>query len=495
MEYYKNQIVTVTVDDIGTGGEGIGKYEGYTLFVKDAVCGDIVEARLTKVKKNYAYARCERIIKPSDKRAEPFCEEYRRCGGCQIQALKYEEQLRFKENKVKNDLMRIGDVPGDVIRDAFEPMIGMDDPKRYRNKSQYPIGTDADGEAVAGFYAGRTHSIIPCMDCGLSPEKNREILRIILSHMGMYDIPAYDEASGQGVVRHVMIRKGFSTGEIMVCLVIKYQEEKSYAAGQRAVGEYIPGQDKLVAALCEVEGVKSICVSINNDNTNVIMGRRIHTLYGSGTINDVLLGKKFEISPLSFYQVNPIQVERLYETAIEYAHLTGNEEVWDVCCGIGTISLCMADAAKKVHGLEIVPEAIDDAKRNAEINGVKNAGFICAAAEDYLPAHKDEISADVVVLDPPRKGMDKSALAAIADIAPERIVYVSCDSATLARDVKYLTSHGYGIKRIRCTDMFPQTVHVETVCLLSNRKPDTKVRIDVDLEDYYRIKDAKKDQN
>ncbi len=462
MDYHKNQILTVTIDDIGAGGEGIGKFEGYTLFIKDAVPGDVVEARLTKVKKNYAYARCEKIITPSKKRTAPFCTEYRRCGGCQIQALSYEEQLKFKENKVKNDLARIGGIPADVIEGVFEPIIAMDEPKRYRNKSQYPIGTDAEGNPVAGFYAGRTHSIIPCTDCGLAPEENSMILGIILDHMRQYKIPAYDESNGSGIIRHVMVRKGYRTGEIMVCLVIRHTQKRLSIEE-----EFIPEQTELIKKLCTVQGMTSVCVSINNDNTNVIMGNEIHTLFGSDKINDILLGKKFEISPLSFYQINPVQVEKLYSTAIEYANLSGVEEVWDVCCGIGTISICMSDNAKLVHGLEIVPEAIEDAKKNAKLNGIKNADYICAAAEDYLPDHKDDITADVIVLDPPRKGMDEAALCAIADVSPDRIVYVSCDSATLARDIKYLTGRGYEVKRIRCTDMFPQTVHVETVALLS----------------------------
>ena len=473
MDYHKNQILTVTIDDIGTNGEGIGRFEGYTLFVKDAVPGDIAEARITKVKKNYAYARCERIITPSARRTEPFCEEYRRCGGCQIQALSYEEQLKFKENKVRNDLARIGGIPAEVINGVFEPIIGMDEPKRYRNKSQYPVGEDSNGNPVAGFYAGRTHSIIPCTDCGLAPEENSTILKIILDHMRTYKIPAYDESNGSGIIRHVMIRKGFTTGEIMVCLVIRNTKRDVL----------ISGQTELIEKLCSVRGMTSVCVSINNENTNVIMGNEIHTLFGSDKINDVLLGKEFEISPLSFYQVNPVQVEKLYGTAIEYANLSGGEEVWDVCCGIGTISLCMSDKAKYVHGLEIVPEAIEDAKKNATLNGINNADYICAAAEDYLPAHKDEITADVIVLDPPRKGMDETALRAIADVAPDRIVYVSCDSATLARDIKYLTGRGYEVKRVRCADMFPQTVHVETVALLSKlseAKHHIEVKVDMD---------------
>lgn len=460
MEFRKNQILEVMITDIGDNGEGIGKYEGYTLFVKDAVPGDHVSARLTKVKKNYAYARCEHLITSSEKRTTPFCAEYRRCGGCQIQAMSYDAQLEYKKNKVRNNLIRIGKLPSDVVDSAFEPIIGMDSPVRYRNKSQYPIGYDREGNVTAGFYAGRTHDIIPCSDCGIAPAEDGNILEAVLGHMRAHNIEPYDEITGHGIVRHVLIRKGFNTGEIMVCFVVRHK------AGYES---YIPYQDELIACLSGIQGVRSICISVNNENTNVIMGQEIHTLWGNDTITDTLLGKRFEISPLSFYQVNPVQTEKLYKTAVEFALLTGNEEVWDICCGIGTISLCMADKAKTVHGLEIVPEAIDDAKRNALANDIKNVDFICAAAEDYLPLYKDDIRADVVVLDPPRKGMEEAALSVIADMNPERIVYVSCDSATLSRDILFLTDRGYSVKRARCVDMFPHTVHVETVVLLTRK--------------------------
>ena len=489
MDHFKNQELTVTIEDMSSNGEGIGRSDGYILFVKDALCGDTVRAKLTKVKKNYAYARCEEIITPSDDRCEPVCREHKRCGGCQIQALSYEAQLKFKENKVKNDLIRIGSIDEDTISKALEPITGMDDPLRYRNKSQYPVGTDREGNPVAGFFAGRTHSIIPCNDCMLAPEENRRILEIILSHMEKHGVSAYDEATGSGCIRHVLIRKGFATGQIMVCLVIRHESESS--KGKSGNIQYLNGQDSLINELSKIEGMTSICVSINNENTNVIMGNEIHTLWGKDRIEDVLLGKRFEISPLSFYQVNPVQVEKLYQTAIEYAQLSGSEEVWDICCGIGTISICMADKAGKVHGLEIVPEAIEDAKKNAAANNVSNTDFICAAAEEYLPAHRDEIKADVIVLDPPRKGMDEAALSVIADAAPSRIVYVSCDSATLSRDIKYLTGRGYTIQRIRCVDMFPQTVHVEVCCLLEQQKNAKDfVKIGIDAEEYYRIKDS-----
>ncbi len=459
IRYKKNDIISdIEITDMSTEGMGVGKADGYALFVKDAVTGDIVDARVVKVRKNYGYARVERVKAPSAFRVDPVCPHARQCGGCQLQALSYDEQLKFKQGKVRNSLVRIGGFEPSFIDGIMEPVIGMDDPWRYRNKSQFPIGTDRDGNPVAGFYAGRTHDIIPCTDCMIGPSENREILDIILSHMKTYGIPAYDEKTGQGVMRHVLIRKGFVSGQIMVCMVINAEKEKD---------GYIPCQAGLIEKLCKIKGVANISVSINKENTNVIMGTEVHNLYGNDRIKDSLLGKEFEISPLSFYQVNPIQIERLYTTAIEYASLTGKEEVWDICCGIGTISLCMADKAGTVHGLEIVPEAIEDAKKNAAANGSANVDFICAAAEEYLPAHKDEIKADVVVMDPPRKGMDEAALSVVADMTPERIVYVSCDPATLARDLKYLAGRGYRPERVRPCDMFPHTVHIETACILT----------------------------
>ncbi|MCR5356710.1 MAG: 23S rRNA (uracil(1939)-C(5))-methyltransferase RlmD [Lachnospiraceae bacterium] len=459
IRFNKNDIINdLEITDMTTEGMGVGKADGYTLFVKDSVTGDIADVRVVKVKKNYGYARVERIVKPSPGRVTPRCAYARQCGGCQLQAMSYEAQLKFKQDKVKNTLVRIGGFDEGFIDGIMEPVISMDDPWRYRNKAQYPVGTDKSGNPVAGFYAGRTHDIISNTDCALGVVENKDILEVVLEHMKKNGIPAYDEKTGKGIIRHVLIRKGFVSGQIMVCLVINEPIPAD---------PFIPGQDELVGKLSGISGVESISVSINNEKTNVIMGNEVHTIWESDRITDTLLGKTFEISPLSFYQVNPIQVERLYGTAIEYAALTGNEEVWDICCGIGTISLCMADKAGTVHGLEIVPEAIEDAKRNAKANGVCNVDFICAAAEEYLPSHKDVIKADVVVMDPPRKGMDEAALEAVISIAPERIVYVSCDPATLARDLKYLAAHGYELKRVRCTDMFPQTVHIEVASLLS----------------------------
>lgn len=497
-QYSKNDIVTVKIEDIGTEGEGIGKLEGFTLFVKDAVMGDVVEARLVKVKKNYAYARLEKVLTSSPLRVKPVCPYHKQCGGCQIQAMSYEAQLQFKENKVKNNLVRIGGFDQLFIESVMEPVVGMEQPWHYRNKAQFPVGTDKDGRIITGFYAGRTHSIIANTDCALGVEENEPILQKVLAYMQNEKVSAYDETTGQGLVRHILIRKGFTFGEIMVCLVIN--------------GKSLPKEDRLVSTLREIPGMTSIWLNYNTKNTNVIMGTEGRVLWGQNTITDVIhrrsieeinsgkdclrydskenapQGITFAISPLSFYQVNPIQTEKLYSLALEYAGLTGEETVWDLYCGIGTISLFMAQCAKEVHGVEIVPQAIEDARKNAERNHIENATFYVGKAEEVLPRlyEEEHIFADVICVDPPRKGCDEACLNTIIKMAPKRIVYVSCDSATLARDLKYLCENGYEIRKVRAVDQFGQTVHVETVCLLSKlheAKHHVNVRLDMDEMD------------
>lgn len=515
MEYKKNDIVTVEIQDISNEGEGIGKIDGYPFFVKDAVIGDIAKVRVTKVKKNYSFGRLEKVLIPSPFRVEPVCPIHRQCGGCQIQAMSYEKQLQFKESKIKNNLVRIGGFDPEFVDSIMEPIVGMENPFRYRNKAQYPIGTDKEGNPAAGFYAGRTHSIIANTDCYLGAEENKQILEIILAYMKENGVTAYNENTGKGLLRHVLIRKGFTSGELMVCLVINWREKESGTndvlcknkrqvsdkgtggrqACQRAGSrkgkfvnphegcvQYLPAQEKLLTVLSEIPGMTSISVSINTENTNVIMGKEVHTIWGRERIKDTIhvrdtlngfamtdKGITFLISPLSFYQVNPVQTEKLYSLALEYAGLTGAETVWDLYCGIGTISLFLAGAAKQVFGVEIVPQAIEDAKENAAANGIKNAEFFMGKAEEVLPEkyEKEGIYADVIVVDPPRKGCDGACLETMLKMQPERIVYVSCDSATLARDLKVLCDGGYEVKRIRGVDQFGMTVHVETVVLMS----------------------------
>lgn len=468
MEYKKNDLATVTITDMGHDGEGIGKIDGYTLFVKDTVIGDTAEVKIMKAKKNYAYARLMRLITPSDRRTDPVCPYARQCGGCQIQELKYEEQLRFKEEKIRENLTRIGgfsEVP-------MEPIIGMENPYHYRNKAQFPVGTDKNGNLITGFYAGRTHTIIHNTRCYLGAEQNEEILNCVLEYMRENKISAYNETTGQGLVRHILIRCGFKTGEWMVCLVIN--------------GRRLPAAEKLAEKLCRIKGMTSITYSVNMERTNVIMGKEIRPVWGKNYITDYIGEIQYQISPLSFFQVNPVQTERLYGTALEYAGLTGKETVWDLYCGIGTISLFLAQKAKMVYGVEIIPQAIEDAERNAGINGIENAQFYVGKAEEVLPEkyEKEGIHADVIVVDPPRKGCDEALIRTMVEMQPEKIVYVSCDPATLARDLKRICEGGYEIRRVRGVDMFPETVHVETVVLLSKGEIDSKkVRVEFSLED------------
>lgn len=469
MVFSKNDFADIIITDMSETGEGIGRADGYTLFVKDAVVGDKVRAKITKAKRNYGFARVEEILEESPKRCVPRCELHRRCGGCQIQAMSYEAQLEYKQNKVFNSFVRIGGFERDFLESIFEKIIGMNDPYRYRNKAQYPIGYDKEGKVIAGFYAGRTHDIIPCADCMIGIEENKQILDIILEHIRANKISAYNETNGKGIVRHVLIRKGFETGQIMVCIVVSEKGKAIHTKSGRKI-EYLKNQDELIKALKKVCSMTSISVSVNPKNTNVIMGDEIHTIWGEDAIEDILLDFRYRISPLAFYQVNHEQCCKLYETAIEFANLTGSEEVWDICCGIGTITLSMSKKAAKVHGVEIVPQAIDDAKHNAKINNVKNADFVCADATAYLVDNVDKIKADVIVMDPPRKGMDENALEAVIKVSPKKIVYVSCDPATLARDVKYLCDNGYDLKRIRPVDMFPHSIHVETVVLITRKE-------------------------
>lgn len=474
----KNDIVTVEITDIGVSGEGIGHVDGYTLFIKDAVIGDVVEAKVMKAKKNYGYARLMKVITPSEYRVEPKCAFARRCGGCQIQEMSYDRQLVFKDQKIRGNLERIGGFTKEQIEAVMQPVVGMENPFGYRNKAQFPFGTDKEGNPITGFYAGRTHDIIANTDCALGVEQNKEILEIILQYMRENKIKSYDEKTGKGLIRHALIRYGFKTKEIMVCLVIN--------------GKKLPKAERLIEKLIQIEGMTSITISPNTRRDNVIMGDSYEILWGQGYITDYIGNVKYQISPLSFYQVNPVQTEKLYGLALEYADLKGDETVWDLYCGIGTISLFLAQKAKQVYGVEIVPQAIDDAKENAKINAIDNAEFFVGKAEEVLPEYYAEYErehngetahADVIVVDPPRKGCDETLLETIVKMQPEKVVYVSCDSATLARDLKYLCANGYEIKMCRGVDQFPQSVHVETVVLLSKLKVDHHIEIELKMDE------------
>ena len=478
----KNDIFDLEITDMGVDGKGIGHYDGMTFFVKDALIGDMIRARATKLKKNYGYARVEEVLTPSTFRVEPKCPHHRRCGGCQIQALSYEKQLEFKQEKVRGNLIRIGGFSTEEIDAKMLPIVGMESPFRYRNKAQFPVGYDKEGNLVTGFYAARTHSIIPVEDCLLGVEENAPILEAIKSWMLANGVSAYNEETGKGLLRHVLIRFGFTTKEIMVCLIIN--------------GHKLPAQEELISRLSEMEGMTSISININTKNTNVILGDVTECIWGQAYItdyihlretNDSVVGTEeefelgdvavaYRISPQSFYQVNPVQTEKLYSTALDYAGLTGEEYVWDLYCGIGTISLFLAQKAKKVYGVEIVPQAIEDAKNNAKLNGIENAEFFVGKAEEVLPEFYENLkegdamlTPDVIVVDPPRKGCDTACLDTMLKMQPKRIVYVSCDSATLARDLRILCDGGYEVKKVRAFDQFAHTGHVETVCLLSRK--------------------------
>ncbi len=578
----KDDLITLKIEDLSSEGLGVGKYDGITFFVKDTVIGDVVEAKVMKMKKTYGYARMMRLIEESPDRVEPPCPVTRQCGGCQIQAMRYQAQLAFKENKVRNNLRRIGGIENPPM----EPIIGMDvfnvedavagekapagmeavgsakaavgmeavesaraatgmeavesaraatgmeavesagaaasleallgakaladgvTPLRYRNKAQFPIGRSRDGRLIAGFYAGRTHTIIECLDCLLGSKVNAWILDAVLKHMERYGIEPYDETTGSGLVRHVMTRVGFRTGQIMVCIVVN--------------GRSLPHSDELCATLAAIPGMTSVTLNSNLEKTNVIMGKDLKVLWGTEYIEDLIGDVRFRISPLSFYQVNPLQTQKLYEKVLEYAGLTGQETVWDLYCGIGTISLFLAQKAQKVYGVELVPEAIRDAQQNAELNGIMNAEFYVGRAEDVLPqkyaeetqkkrmgetrksegeAQKqivvdtqkcargtqkcagERIRADVIVVDPPRKGCEESVLETMVQMQPQRIVYVSCDSATLARDLKYLGERGYEVQKVCPVDMFGNSVHVETVCLLSKLNVEHHIEVELNLDE------------
>ena len=467
MEFRKNDLVTLEIEDCGIDGEGIGKADGFTVFVKDAVIGDTVTAKIIKAKKNYGYGRLMEVLKPSPYRVEPKCEFARQCGGCQLQALSYDQQLVFKTNKVKGHLERIGgftDIP-------MEPIIGMDELFHYRNKAQFPVGRNKEGKIVTGFYAGRTHNIIENRDCALGVAENKEVLDRVIAHMEKYGIEPYNEATGKGLVRHVLIRYGYFTKEVMVCLILN--------------GNKIPKEEQLVKSLCEIPGMTSITINVNKKHSNVILGEEIRLLWGQEYITDRIGDISYQISPLSFYQVNPMQTQKLYAKALEYADLHGQETVWDLYCGIGTISLFLAQKAKFVRGVEIVPAAIENAKENAKLNGLENTEFFVGKAEEVLPREykKNGVYADVIVVDPPRKGCDETLLETMVEMNPERIVYVSCDSATLARDLKYLCERGYELRKVCPVDQFGMTVHVETCVLLSKLKSTPHIEVEINLDE------------
>ena len=450
----KDKMYVVDIVDIGQGGVGIGKFEGFTVFVDGGLVKDKIKVKITKSKKNYAVGDIVEIIEPSPYRVERKCsKELKDCGGCQIQELDYQEQLNIKTNEVKQVISRIGKLEDVVVH----PALGMEEPFRYRNKAQFPI-QKVDGSPVIGFYKKKSHDIIPTDQCIIQHDVNDKIIKIIKTYIRAYKVSVYDEKTHTGVLRHLVTKVGFASKEVMVVLV--------------ANGRKLPYLNELASVLKEnIPGFKTLVVNVNREKTNVILGNENRVIYGDGKINDNIGDLVFEISPLSFFQVNPVQTEVLYNKALEYANLGENDTVFDIYCGIGTISLFLAQKAKKVYGIEIVEEAIKDAKRNAEINNLDNVEFYVGKAEDVVPKmYKQGKRANVVVVDPPRKGCDEKVLDTIVSMQPDRVVYVSCNPSTLARDLAYLNEKGYKSLEVQPVDMFPHSVHIENVALIVKDK-------------------------
>ena len=496
----KNDLFELSIDALGNEGEGIGHLEGFAFFVKGAVPGDKIQARVLKIKRNYGYARIEQVLTPSPDRVAPRCPVAGPCGGCQLQHLSYEKQLKYKQQKIEDCLQRIGG----ITNPKLEPIIGMEEPYYYRNKAQFPVGKGKDGKTAIGFYAGRTHTIIDSTHCCIQARVNEALIAAVREYLDECRIEPYNEIQHTGLVRNILTRVGFVTGEIMVCMVINgtslpkseiLKEKLIYAVEEwnrkekkhwkknsdwrknREEKEQNLIDNNLKKESINIDNIQykltSLCLNINTEKTNVILGKKVVPLYGETYITDFIGSIKYQISPLSFYQVNPVQTRLLYEQALAYADLKGGEIVWDLYCGIGTISLFLAQKAKQVYGVEIVPQAIDDARKNAELNKIINAEFFAGAAEEILPQQYEKsggaMRADVIVVDPPRKGCDEGLLATIVKMQPNKVVYVSCDPATLARDVKYLRENGFEFVKGRGVDQFGMGGHVEAIVGLQRR--------------------------
>lgn len=448
VELSKNDKIELTIDALTSEGSGVGRYNGLTVFVRGTVPQDKIIAHIIKRSKNYAIGIIDKILQPSPERIESDCPYSKKCGGCSFRHMTYDEELEYKKSRVQDALNRIGHLDIKV-----DEIIGADDLSHYRNKAQYPVDI-SDGEMFAGFYAYKSHRIIPCADCKLQPAEFEKGLEAFAKWIESENITSYNEQTGKGLLRHIYFRKGFATGEVMACAVIN--------------GNSIPNGELLVSLLREkVDGLTSVAVNINKEKTNVILGKETSIIWGEKYIRDSLLGKDFLISPNSFYQVNHNQCEKLYAKAKDFAGLIGTETVLDLYCGVGTIGLTMAENVKQLVGIEIIPQAIENAKANAEINHITNAQFICADAPKGAEILKKQgVNPDVIILDPPRKGCEKSLFDTIEQLSPKKIVYVSCDSATLARDLAILKEKGYETKKVSAVDMFPRTPHVECVTLI-----------------------------
>ena len=459
MELAKNQEHTVTIEGYGEGGMGVARIDGRVVFVHGALRGEKCRVLILKTLKSVAFAKVLEVIEPSSERITPDCPYFPRCGGCTYRHIRYEEELRLKKQRVQDNLSRIGG--SDV---TVEEILGARDTLRYRNKAQYPVSKDG----AVGFYRARTHEVIECEHCLLVKPEADAAAEALREYMQSCRVAGYDEKTGRGLVRHLYVRSN-AAGESLVCVLVN--------------GDKLPKEDRLVTLLRDAcPKCTGIVLGTNTKKGNVILGDRYRTLWGSDRLEDTLCGKTFRLSVPSFYQVNRVQAERLYAKAIEFAGLTGQETVLDLYCGAGTITLALSDHAKKVLGAEIVPEAIDDARENAARNGVKNAEFFCGDASDVAKKlARENLRPDVITVDPPRKGLAADVVESIAEMQPQRVVYVSCDSATMARDVKRLADLSYTAQRACAVDMFPRADHVETVVLLSHKKPDGHINVKVEF--------------
>lgn len=461
----KNQIEEAEITAMSSDGNGIAKIDGMVVFVPYTAVGDKLKIRIVKVQKNYSFGIIEEILEPSPDRVDDHCPVYKKCGGCAFRHISYEAELRHKAEFVQSNLRRLGGLDPVMLPITPSPLV-----QGYRNKAQYPI-REYDGKIEAGFFAKRSHRVISCASCDLQPAFFEQILEYTKQFLEEYHISAYDEQTGKGKVRHLYIRYGEVSGEVMVCLVVN-SERLPHAA------EYVEGLLKVCPQ------VVSVVLNINREQNNVILGQKCITLYGKDTIEDTLCDVRFELSPLSFYQVNRQAAEKLYRLAAEMAQFEGNELLIDLYCGAGTIGLSMASKVRELIGVEIVPDAVENAKENAKRCGVENARFICAdAKEAAAQLAAENLHPDVIVVDPPRKGCDLEVLQAIAAMAPKRLVMISCNSASLARDCKELEALGYHLEKAAPVDLFPRTTHVETVCLLSKLKSTQHIEVELDMDE------------
>lgn len=444
----KNQCFTAEITDLTAEGNGVCRIENIAVFVPATAVGDVIRLKIVKVLKNYAFGIAEEIISPSEDRICSDCDVSKKCGGCIFRHISYEAECKVKDGIVKNAFTRLGG-----LFPEFEPFMGCDETSRYRNKAQYPLAYSADGRAVCGFYAPRSHRVVPIDDCALQPKIFSEIIETVLDFINEHNIPLYNEEQHSGILRHVYMRKGAHSDEIMLCLVVRRNISAELMPLCRIISE-------------KFSSVKSIVMNINPDKTNVILGKKCVTLFGSDCISDTMCGNEIEISPLSFYQVNTIQAERLYAKALEYASPDSESIIADLYCGAGTIGLSMARKAQKIIGVEIIPQAIENAKKNALRNNISNAEFYCGdAGKVFAQLRNNGCAPDIIVVDPPRKGCSQEALEVIAEAEPEKIVMISCNPATAARDAKWLSEHGYIPVKVCGVDMFPRTGHAEAVVL------------------------------